>query len=88
MCQFDRSGKLVTRNLFIFGFGFSSQEIARQAQAQFASIYGTSRSAEKLAKFPSHNVTGLQFDGTEFSETVKEALHLTTHLVIYHKDKQ
>jgi hypothetical protein len=69
-------------NLFIFGYGFSSEEIARQSRDLFAQIFGTSRSIEKAENLKEEGVTGLVFDGEAISKEVATALQETTHLVI------
>ncbi|MEL7430555.1 MAG: SDR family oxidoreductase [Pseudomonadota bacterium] len=72
----------MTRNLFIFGYGFSSREIARQAGQDFDTVFGTSRSTKKAAAFSRENVTGLVFDGEALSRETLNALETTTHLVM------
>ena len=68
--------------LFIFGFGFSSEEIARQSSENFDTIFGTSRSEEKAASFSEQGVQGLVFDGGRFSDDVQACLASVTHLVM------
>ena len=68
--------------LFIFGFGFSSEEIARQSSENFDTIFGTSRSEEKAASFSEQGVQGLVFDGGRFSDDVQVCLVSVTHLVM------
>lgn len=72
----------MSRKLFIFGYGFSSQEIGKQAQDVVNHICGTSRSAEKAERFSQENVEGVVFDGERLSDEVKDHLNNTTHLVI------
>ncbi len=68
--------------LFIFGYGFSSQAIARECQGQFEEIFGTSRRAEKAQSLRAEGLSGLVFNGEELSEATKAALGETTHMVV------
>ena len=70
------------RQLFIFGLGFSAQEIVKQAHGDFGRICGTSRSAEKAKSFSDFGVEGFLFDGESVDGKLREALFETTHLVI------
>ena len=69
------------RKLFIFGFGFSSAAIAKQAKDDFDVICGTSRSEEKVEKLRSEGFEAEIFDGKSTSE-LEAQLADTTHIVI------
>lgn len=70
------------KNLFIFGYGFSSKAIAREARVQFNSIYGTTRNPDKAERLSSQGVSGLVFDGINTSNEVQLALRESTHMLI------
>ncbi len=82
MFRFVQNGISMTRKLFIFGYGFSSEEIAKQSRDQFDVICGTSRSADKAAGFEEDGVRGVVFDGDNLSGELKAQLKDTTHLVM------
>ncbi|MEM7289993.1 MAG: SDR family oxidoreductase [Pseudomonadota bacterium] len=70
------------RKLFIFGYGFSCEEIAKQAKSDFDEICGTSRKPERAQSLGKNNVTGLVFDGESLTDKLKQHLSDSTHLVM------
>jgi nucleoside-diphosphate-sugar epimerase len=65
---------------FIFGAGYSGKAFAR-AGKDAATIYGTTRSAEKFPALRQAGIEPLHFDGAPTPE-IGEALKTTTHLVV------
>ncbi len=72
---------IMSKRLFIFGFGFSSKAIAEQAKNDFDVICGTSRSIEKIQLLRSQGFQAEIFDG-ETTVELKAQLKDTTHIVI------
>jgi len=68
--------------LFIFGYGFSCEEIAHQSHDQFDVICGTSRSPEKAEDFSEDGIRGVVFDGETLSKELLSALKEATHIVM------
>ena len=68
--------------LFIFGFGFSASAVANRMRSDFARICGTSRSIEKVQAIQANGFDACLFDGTSFSEELKEKLETTTHILM------
>ncbi len=68
--------------LFIFGFGFTSQAVAEKLKPRFSNIFGTTRSEEKVAAMRSHGVTPVLFDGETLSDELVVALQSATQLLI------
>ena len=71
----------MTMKMTILGAGFSGQAIARACAPHFASVDGTTRSAENFASLKSAGIRPLLFDGTAFSDELRASLLETTHLV-------
>ena len=70
------------RVLFVFGFGFSAEAVAERAAGAFSSIYGTSRSVEKVSRIDEKGYRGLLFDGDALSSETLTALKDATHILI------
>ncbi len=69
-------------HLFIFGFGFTSKAVATRLGKKFATISGTTRSAEKAAGLEAQNLRPVLFDGDTASPDLKQALQGATHLLV------
>lgn len=69
------------KKLFIFGFGFSSKEIARQSKGDFTTICGTTRSREKADHLRSQGYQAEIFAGEATAE-LDAQLAQTTHIVM------
>ncbi|NBX03081.1 MAG: SDR family oxidoreductase [Alphaproteobacteria bacterium] len=65
----------MTPHLFIFGLGYSSQEIARVAMAQGYSVSGTTRSPEKHAALKALGITPYVFDKVP-AQAIAGATHI------------
>jgi hypothetical protein len=79
MKECGRNGNIMNKKLFIFGFGFSSREIARQSKPYFETICGTSRSRQKVDALRAEGYQAEIFDGkstTELEARLAEATHL------------
>lgn len=68
-------------HVMIFGAGYSGKAIAASCQSQFSQISGTTRSAAKAEALSKAGITPFQFDGTELSAELREALKSVTHMV-------
>jgi nucleoside-diphosphate-sugar epimerase len=68
------------KQVFIFGAGYSGKAFAR-ANKEGATLFGTTRSAEKFESLKQTGIAPLLFDGTLTPE-ISGALEKTTHLVI------
>ena len=68
--------------LFIFGFGFSAKAIAEKSIDRFDTIYGTTRSPDKVQEINAAGCEGLLFDGSSMNETLLERLQSSSHLLI------
>jgi nucleoside-diphosphate-sugar epimerase len=62
-------------SLFIFGLGYSSQEIARYAQAAGFSVAGTCRTVEKCQRLAEQGITAYPFDAVP-AEALAQATHI------------
>jgi nucleoside-diphosphate-sugar epimerase len=67
--------------IFIFGAGYSGKAFADANSAIGATIFGTTRSPEKLEPLSRAGIAPLLFDGT-LTPKIEAALGQTTHLVI------
>ncbi|MFP3543137.1 SDR family oxidoreductase [Rhizobium sp. SIMBA_035] len=67
--------------LMIFGCGFSGMAIAKAFAAAGASVYGTTRSRDKLDQLRAAGIDGHIFDGESLSPELIAAMHGATHLV-------
>lgn len=70
------------RNLFIFGYGFSSTAIASACKSQFDQIIGTTRSVDSFEKLDTDDITPALFDGVELTSQTQEHLSIATHVLI------
>jgi len=68
--------------LFIFGYGYSSEEIARQSRGQFDVICGTTRNPQKAEGLYEDGTCGVVFDGATLSKEVLKELADVTHIVM------
>ncbi|CAN7740739.1 SDR family oxidoreductase [Mesorhizobium caraganae] len=68
------------KQIFIFGAGYSGKAFAR-ANEEKATVFGTSRSPEKLESLKQAGIAPLLFDGALTPEAGK-ALENTTHLIV------
>jgi nucleoside-diphosphate-sugar epimerase len=66
---------------FIFGAGYSGKAFAQVSSAPGATIFGTTRSPEKVGSLERAGITPLLFDGALTPE-IEAALGQTTHLAI------
>lgn len=64
------------KNLFIFGLGYTSQEIARLAIEQGYKVYGTCRTAEKFEVLRKQSIEAFLFDAVP-----KQILASATHIL-------
>ena len=67
--------------MMIFGAGFSGRAIAAAAQAQGATVAGTTRSAEKCATLETAGIRPFLFDGSALSPELEREMAEATHLV-------
>ncbi|TIT22519.1 MAG: SDR family oxidoreductase [Mesorhizobium sp.] len=72
---------MTKKQIFIFGAGYSGKAFARANRDADTTIFGTTRSLEKLAALRQAGIVPLRFDGTLTSE-IGDALGKTTHLVV------
>lgn len=70
------------RNLFIFGYGFSSTAIAAACKDQFDQIIGTTRNAENFSKLETDGLTPALFDGEKLTPQTQEYLNTASHVLI------
>jgi len=70
------------RNLFIFGYGFSSTGIAAACKDQFDQIIGTTRNAESFSKLVADALTPALFDGEKLTQQTQEHLNTASHILI------
>jgi nucleoside-diphosphate-sugar epimerase len=68
--------------LFIFGLGYSAGAFTDAAKDRFASIAGTTRSAEKASALAALGLRSFIFDGLSIGEGVAEAVRDATHLLV------
>lgn len=68
------------KQVFIFGAGYSGKAFARASKGA-ATIFGTTRSADKFATLRQAGIAPLLFDGA-LTDEIADALRRTTHLVI------
>ncbi|PLW77766.1 SDR family oxidoreductase [Cohaesibacter celericrescens] len=68
--------------LFIFGYGYSAQAIARELMPHCEWIAGTSRSEGKLAQIEAQGLRAYQFDGLHPNPDCAEAIRGATHILI------
>jgi nucleoside-diphosphate-sugar epimerase len=68
------------KQIFIFGAGYSGKAFARAGKGA-ATIFGTTRSAEKFEALRQAGIAPLLFDGA-LTEQIGDALKRTTHLLI------
>ena len=68
------------KQIFIFGAGYSGKAFARAGKGA-ATIFGTTRSAEKFEALRQAGIAPLLFDGA-LTDEIADALRKTTHLVI------
>lgn len=68
--------------LGILGAGFSGHAIAVKAVSEGADVWGTTRDADKAARFYDDGFTGVLFDGQNANPDLLDALRETTHLII------
>jgi nucleoside-diphosphate-sugar epimerase len=69
-------------NLFIFGLGFSGQEIARVAQSRGVAVSGTTRTADKAAGIEAAGLEALVFGGDAQNTALSKKLAHCTHLIV------
>ncbi len=70
------------KRLFCFGLGYSARALVSQLDRQSWQISGTVRSPDKLNEVRSLGLSGHLFDGGIASETVREDIAKTTHVLI------
>lgn len=70
------------RNLFIFGYGFSSTAIAVACGDQFDQIVGTTRGPEKFLKLEEGGIKPTVFDGEKLTQETQEKLEFATHVLV------
>jgi nucleoside-diphosphate-sugar epimerase len=68
--------------LFIFGLGFSGQEIARLAMSKAIAVSGTTRAPDKAVSLAAAGLDALVFGGDEEDTALAQRLGECTHLVI------
>lgn len=73
---------MADKNLFVFGYGFSSFEIVRQSLGDFHSIVCTNRSNKPDAEPWEAKLTKVIFDGETVTDDVRAYLLNATHLLI------
>ncbi len=70
------------KTYFIFGAGFSGKAFGALASENGATVYGTTRSTEKMSELEALNIRPLLFDGSTITPSMRAALDHTTDLVI------
>lgn len=70
------------KHLFIFGYGYSGFEIARQAQDSFAKITVTNRTLKPPVAPWEAKLERLLFDGQTLEDDVRQSLSDATHMVV------
>lgn len=68
--------------LFIFGFGFTSEAIAKACENQFEQFYGTTRSYDKYSKLEIAGVKPVLYDGGSLSNEAYGELATSSHILI------
>jgi nucleoside-diphosphate-sugar epimerase len=68
--------------LFIFGFGFSAQAIARYLGQNIQSMTVTTRSSAKAEALRDGNVQGCVFDGCNLDTHMQHVLEAATHILV------
>jgi nucleoside-diphosphate-sugar epimerase len=69
-------------HLFIFGAGYSGQQIARALAPQARRVSGTTRSPSHFGALEDARIVPFAFDGTALSQELTAALQTVTHLVL------
>ena len=72
----------MTMRLFVFGAGYSGRAIARAVIAEGGTAAGTTRSPEKAAELQAAGIEPFVFGGMAIGNSLAEALHSPTHLVV------
>lgn len=72
----------MSNRLLIFGFGYSSAEIARKSRGDFSAITGTTRRHDKVETLESNGYSGFIFDGNGLCREDLDELSEATHLVM------
>ena len=70
---------MTSKQLFVFGLGYSARAIANSLAPWFDCIIGTSRSPEKLPNGPWQAIA---FDGLSASQILLRELQSSTHLIV------
>lgn len=71
----------MTKNLLVFGAGFSASACAQTTAGEFQSVHGTTRSLAKAARLQSVGIRPLVFDG-EVTPELDTALQAVTDLLV------
>ena len=71
----------MTKNLFIFGAGFSASSVIERARDDFHHICGTSRSTNKIEQLRHRGIEAEIFQGT-MTDEIEAQLRETSHLLI------
>lgn len=66
----------MTRNLLIFGYGYTARALAAKLVPQGWSVVGTTRDPAKMPAIEAQGVTPLLFPGDDLTDALKAATHL------------